>query len=917
MLRHSLSTILLFYALVIALFLTAGCADDLRNRSLFDGGAGSAVIVFSVENVTLTREADSQDMESVVDHAYLLFYAEDASLETGVPVAAVRAEVDAADPGKLKFKMPLRLQPNTDYQLLAVANADLYVPSGFIDFGDYIDSWCKNSLETDHSSMLLYRTARITPELVTALPMSGGVAGKSVFRFSLENGAYNVSASLSFRRNVARIDVANIVKEGFNVEGVMLCNWRDAVTPFSQDASFGNRLGAVHGVLSEEGAADDMFIQMPEADDSGIQRLNKMIYCFPSISYDSYPGDRESTALIIKAKYGADAQSTYYRVNVGLNGNVSEVKANTKYLVTIQSVKGSGAPTPEEAYIASESPIILSVVEDWDLDGSNFAMDEYGNFIVVSSSKLEFDSDDVENREVKVLTSKGLSWTLAYIPDNEASSDAFRFTRISDSSFVVSPVRENTEETTLSGKCVVSALTSKGNHLSVSISATHHPLPEEPYVPVIPDLDYSIIPLNGKRVKINHDSNPKTIEIDAFDPDCFNSFIDIPFKVYVNPNFTETPISIYSTLQWPSEGAVSMTRHEDYTYCSESFSSIVGNVRVYSKKDDKLFKPQIGVYGNGIQIKDGDTVYISVGAMAPDDPAIVRKVVLLCWGREIEYELTVRTRPAIIDDVVLSDPNGQHWLIFDRNIQDLSNSNFHSYIGIKSDGSKYQAYNYLSQYPAVNIPFKYKYEGTVSDEGQHSLYLGYMTYFRDREKLQLENPANNATSRYSWLRKYESVDGQNCTSPFYDSSIYDKWNFPGVDILKLCAAKMRVSKLRMFLVSEVPAKDGKNNIPVCCYWPYYGDAMDRLSSYEYTYGYFASDETGTPASLVFVYCDKTEMKSETIQNDKYSGLSRLVRPLTKDELENYKTNYLGYGSQPHKLIICHPDTYGFDGWISY
>ncbi|MDE6632610.1 MAG: hypothetical protein K2K23_06390, partial [Muribaculaceae bacterium] len=132
------------------MFFFSGCADDLHNRNIFDCGAGDAVIRFSVENVVLTRDADTQDMESAVDHAYLLFYAEDASIDTGVPISAVRAEEDVDFPGKLKFKMPLRLQPNTDYQLLAIANADNYVPAGFNNFGEYIESWCGKASETEY-----------------------------------------------------------------------------------------------------------------------------------------------------------------------------------------------------------------------------------------------------------------------------------------------------------------------------------------------------------------------------------------------------------------------------------------------------------------------------------------------------------------------------------------------------------------------------------------------------------------------------------------------------------------------------------------------------------------------------------------------------------------------------------------------
>ncbi len=82
-------------------------------------------------------------------------------------------------------------------------------------------------------------------------------------------------------------------------------------------------------------------------------------------------------------------------------------------------------------------------------------------------------------------------------------------------------------------------------------------------------------------------------------------------------------------------------------------------------------------------------------------------------------------------------------------------------------------------------------------------------------------------------------------------------------------------------------------------------------------GYYAADNYGTLVKLVYILCDKTEIKTLESNNSAYYGLSRLVRQLSDEELSDYKQNYLGYGSQPFKLILCHPDTYGSDGWIPY
>lgn len=909
--------ILLFCLCIPAILLMAGCADDLRNRNLFDCGAGDAVISYSVADVILTRDGNEEDFESVVDHAYLLFYASDASVTTDVPVAAVRAESES---NGLKFKMPIMLHPDTDYQMIAIANADSYTPAGYGNYGAYLEAWCNTHTNTDYSPIHFFYDSQISERTNLTLPMSGEIKDGSIFRFSLDNGVYKIPSSLSFRRKVARIDVANIVKNGFNVEGVYLCNWRDAVDVYPSEEIVGNKVGALHGVLSKESASEEQFILMPQADTDGIQRLNNSIYCFPSVSYESYLGDEESTALIIKAKYGQDTEPTYYRVNVGSKGNISEVKANTKYLVTIQSVKGSGAPTPEDAYAAKESPIVLSVVEDWDLDGSNFAMDDKGNFMVISSSSLDFEGDDLEKREIKVLTSKGLDWSASYVPDNDDSSDAFLISKLSESSVVIGPAETNVDTYPLIGKCKVTAQTEAGDMLSVNISLSQQP---KPYKLEIPEnIQFTIIPQDSKRVKIDY--NNKTIEIDAFDPDCFNSFIDIPFTIYKKSVEDKEQIAIYPPymggLSWPIEGAISSMEYSDYYYCFNSFAN--SKPTLYSKSKDKELSQSEMPDPDGLYVGNGDRFFISVGAMAPDDPPIEREINIYHskYGEE-RYKLIIKPSSAIMDDVVLTDQKGNHWLIFDRNMQDSSNGGF---VGLNSDGRKYQAYNF-SYIPVRNynqnkicIPFKYSSNNVSFTEDQHFLYLGTSVKFGEKSKLDSSHSNERDALKYSWFKNFQRGDNPNSTSPFYDASNFEKWNYPSTELLQVCASKMRVSKLRMFLVSDIPVKNGRNKIPVCCYWPFYGQtkAQSDMAAGD-CWGYFSSESKGSLDNVVHFFCNKTEILTITSEESGAYGLSRLVRQVSDEELSVYKQNYLGYGSQPFKLILCHPDTYTSDGWIPY
>ena len=891
-----------------------GCADDLRNRKIFDSGAGEAMIRFFVEDLNLTRDGESADIESVIDHAYLLFYTSDASLITDIPLAAVKADIDSELPGRLKFKMPLSLQPNTDYQLLAIANADLYTPAGYESFDKYLESWCKN-YSSEKSPLHLSCSSSISPATKANLPMHGGIDGGTSFRFSEENGVYSVPSSLTFRRMVARIDVANIVKEGFKVEGIALCNWRDGVPVASFDSQPGNSFGAVQGSLSkpEDTFGDDRFVEMPDANDDGIQQLSKKIYCFPSVSHEAFPGDKVSTAIIIKANYGEDSESSYYRVNVGTSANLSKINPNTKYLVTIRSVKGRGAATPQEAYFADGSQIVLSVVEGWDLEGNAFDMDDNGNFIVLSKGSLVFAGDATEREDIRILTSKSLQWSAEYIADDEISASAFEISNVSGTAVAISPKGVNEESVPLTGKCRISASTSQGGHLKVDISLRQEVYEEKPYEPVIPEnLPFALIPVNGERVKIDHDA--KTIEIDGFDPDCFNSFIDIPFQVYINENISSKgPYQVYTDLSWPIEGQISNTKHNGQYYCLESFGNTQSNkFSVYSKTDAKLI-PYNDAHSENIKVINGDIVYISVGAMGPDDPMIQKSVTIINNSGNFEkviYNLILKPCPVIIDDVILTDNNRNNWLVVDRNIQNVSSSEINAdKVGRRSDGSKWQAYNYLSLSYQVQIPNKYfDAYNTTFDESKHSLYRGLS--YRGLN-------GNTSSSRVDWLNKLIYLDNQERTSPFYEADNIEQWIYPTQNILQICAKNIRVSKLRMYLVSEIPAKLGRHTIPVSCYWPFHGTIIGDTNID--TYGYYSSENLVAPESLMLIYCDRTEIKtyipsSGTQKN--YTCLSRLVRQISHDELEEYKQNYLGYGADL-KLSICHPDTYGSEDWLPY
>lgn len=905
--RHLLPFLLL-------LLLSVSCADDLGRRDIFATTSEEVTISFSVDKITLSRaEDDASFNETAIDHAYLLFYPSDYTDFTGAPAAVVKAEVPEA--GKLRFKMPQTLEANINYKLVAVANADAYSPSGS-DFEAYLKTEIEAGKINSLSDILLLCSESITSSSVTYLPMKGIVNGDAAFRFSRNGGTVYVNVSLMFRRLVSRIDVSNLA-DNFKLEGVALCNWRDAV-------SLGNPVtqpGNIKGVLSgSEGSSSSPTFIAPSGDG---QSITEALYCFPSSTDSPVPGDQKTTALILKGSYN-NGEPSYYRVNLGLNDDGSQLKPNTKYTVSITAVNGAGQPTLAEAYSStSEEQIVTATVEDWDIEGGNYAMDDEGHVLGVSKTELEFDCDDTNAQEIKVLCSKDLTLKADFIPGDDIPDDAFNVTLSSEpglSSVTIKPKGANTEDTALTGKCRISASKDGKECLYFDIDLKQLTSADKPYIPEIPDAPVALIPLDNKHIiSVSHDSGNGEIVVDGFDPNCFNSFIDIPLQVYIKDATTAKTVKVISSvdaghdgLGWPLEGRLTPSPSSEYCYCYESFN----NKKVCSKGSKEKVEKSTLQNGNPYTCSNKDILYLSIGAMGPDDPEIKRTITVYGLTGSTEtftYTVIIKRRDIIMDDVVLTDSkNQQSWLIFDRNVQDTSKQNVGRYFdNTDKKWYKRQAYNYtLNSNPAFEIPFKYISAGTVFDESQHSLYMGNYTPYAN-------NVVSGSVSSYAatWLDSYlykETILDEDKTSPFYESIDKAKWVIPSKDILELCKSKMRVSKMRMFLMSDVPAKKDNKRVPICCYWPFRGVLGSEID--DFWFGYYSTDSS-TPIAII--YCENTAVLTHTpTPQTGYRGLTRLVRKLTADDLKNYKNNYLGYGSGTCLLNYCHDDTYSSTskGW---
>lgn len=399
------------------------------------------------------------------------------------------------------------------------------------------------------------------------------------------------------------------------------------------------------------------------------------------------------------------------------------------------------------------------------------------------------------------------------------------------------------------------------------------------------------------------------IVIDGFEPDSFNSFIDIPFRLDVSESLgSDVHVSVSSSLEWPLEGTVSSTCCKNvYYYSPESFKD--GSV-VDAGNSVVLTPPAVTQ-----PLSKNSTFYISVGAMAPDDPPINRTLTLSANGKSVSYDIIVRPRKVIINDVIMKFESN-NYLIADRNYQNFEN--FKEYNGSNgtslsnwNGGVRKQAYYYCSL-KDMNIPGKASESSAenVANETYHSEMLGYNAPYGSADSYQ--------TRRSQWT-SINKCDNSDCDSPFYSESELNNWGHMSTPMFKELANRMKVSKMRTFLVSDLKAIDSdKSEIPVCCYFPYYNSDSNSMDTSESDWGYYAATsykkDFNDLCHIRLTLCTNVGLKNVIVNSTTTTttttlrGCLRPVRVLDATQYKNYKDNYLGHGDGGTlKLKACEPD----------
>lgn len=400
----------------------ASCSQDVFEAPIVpvESKDGQISVLYEVEgDIPLTRGIAALEHEKTLEHVHILYF----DSENGDKYAACTKA--PAGSNTIKFDPPETLQPNTEYRVLVVGNAN--------DHEGKSDAFTAtlNSLTTEdeynkvRGLLLAYADESVVdPE---NLPLCGRFVDPATddeltFRFTrTEEGIqlpYGEGKSIfRFQRAICRVDLHNLVANVLDIRYVRLVNTKDRGHYFFD----GLNLDSYHELNFVEDAKSPGFVELPEkGEEEQLQRLEAKLYCFPNTVNTCLPNDEKTTALMIAGYYTdpgtgkKDSELTYYRFNISNAGEAQTLQRNYCYRATIKGVKRKGKDNELDAFKETSPVFVYDIGEEWNTDDDNVVTDEFGNFLVVSKSLLTFTGDQCGADVVKlsVNTSDGMEWKI-------------------------------------------------------------------------------------------------------------------------------------------------------------------------------------------------------------------------------------------------------------------------------------------------------------------------------------------------------------------------------------------------------------------------------------------------------------------------------------------------------------------------
>lgn len=440
--------VILFPVILLSAFLTGCIRQEFREPNLPKDR--TFTLNYSFDRPQTRGVAANGNEKTVNDVAFIFYKAEDESYVTNQTVTIPGGS--GSTTGSFPLQLPEKIVQGTEYKVIIVGNYARFRPAG-LGLDDFIYS--HSGLSFTQMKEFIYSQSVQGARLTVPLPFCGiltGSDGKETTLTGPSPTTISLGVSVKFSRAVARIDLRHLAAKQLVIKWVKVCNYRDRGYLYHQDAPAGQTISGIASVPPSDGTeypAGYVKAYPPVDGENGTKRQDLTeggLYAYPNIVGYTAQDDNVTTFLMIAGYYqpeGGPENTTrlsYYRANIGSNGASQILKRNYAYTVVINSVKKEGANSESGAASEKEKLLEYAVDDAWEDDDSNTNVDGQGNFLTLSKTSLLLGNEAGESGVIKVSVKTGTSWVLQW---KQNPTDAFRYEKVNDNTFSIIANRDN------------------------------------------------------------------------------------------------------------------------------------------------------------------------------------------------------------------------------------------------------------------------------------------------------------------------------------------------------------------------------------------------------------------------------------------------------------------------------------------
>lgn len=291
------------------------------------------------------------------------------------------------------------------------------------------------------------------------------------------------------------------------------------------------------------------------------------------------------------------------------------------------------------------------------------------------------------------------------------------------------------------------------------------------------------------------------------------------------------------------------------------------------------------------ELQSGSSFYINAFRTGPGDPQIKGDITIRAYipdddtapVEERTFSVFIHSAECKINDVVILD-NEYNILVADRNL------GVEARVQAGSDNELIASYySNFDNFQITGKSFNESFAGTVNTSaftapGSQNVNFKSCT----SSIISYDQCSNDFNTLYKHVNS------------FYDDK--DAWMLPTIEEWNKIKERARFSKGRIFLLSDLTNKSEGKEVPIACWLPFYKSSSSRIVGINATNCVYACNPIIKDQRLGLLYFDTKSIinaagLSHTNGRDPTASadiLLRLMRQLTTEETEQYKTEILGY-----------------------